>query len=76
MWGDVIRGTFVRSIVSDKPLKFRDHFREIPPESIGGGIFDSYFRYNLLPEVDTDVISDVAVVCRCGFYRSNGSRDI
>ena len=44
---DVISSRFVRPIVLNKCLKFCDpclnHFREIPPEAVGGGIFDSFF---------------------------------
>ena len=44
---DVISGRFVRPIVLDKWVKFRDprlnSSWEIPPEAVGGGIFDSFF---------------------------------
>ena len=43
----VISGRFVRPIVLDKYVKFRDLCKnwspEIPPEAVGGGIFDSLF---------------------------------
>ena len=43
---DVISGTFVGPIFPDKPVKFCDPYlnrsREIPPEAIGGDIFDSF----------------------------------
>ena len=43
----VIYGRFVRKLVPDKYVKFRNlrfnRSREIPPEAIGGGIFDSFF---------------------------------
>ena len=35
--------------------------REIPPEAVGGGSFDSCFRHNLRPDVDNDVLSGMAV---------------
>ena len=63
--GDVISCTFVGPMVLDKCVKFRDlslnHSREIPREAVGGGIFDSFFRYNFRPEVDNDAIFSVAV---------------
>ena len=37
---NVISRTFVRQIGPDKPVKLR----EIPPEAVGGGIFDSVFN--------------------------------
>ena len=62
---DVISGMFVGLIVLDKLLKFHghslSHSREIPPEAVGGGIFDSFFHYTFWPEVDNGVISGVAV---------------
>ena len=43
----VISGRFGRPTVLDKCVKFHDpclnHSREIPPEAVGGGIFDSFF---------------------------------
>ena len=46
-------------------FKFLDpclnRLREIPPEAVGGGIFDSFFRYNFRREVGNDVISGMAV---------------
>ena len=51
--------------VLDKHVKFNDpglnRSRDILPEAVGGGIFDCFFRYNVRPEVDNDVISGVAV---------------
>ena len=48
----------------DKLVKLRDpclnFSREIPPEAVGGGIFDS-FHDNFRPEVVSDVISGGAV---------------
>ena len=60
--------------------------REIPPEVVGCGIFDSYFGNNFRSEVDqeNDVICGVAVDCECvgmdvqvkfDDSRSTGSRD-
>ena len=44
---DIIAGSFVRPIVFDEGEKFRDpcpnRSREIPPEVVGCGIFDSFF---------------------------------
>ena len=55
----------MRPFVLDKCVKFcgpsLNCSREIPPEAIGGGIYDSFFRYNFRLEADNDVISDVAV---------------
>ena len=77
----------MRPIIVDKCAKlFRDHClnrsREILPEGVGCGIFDSYFRYNFRPEVDNDAVSGVHVYyvgldirVKLGDYRSNGSRD-
>ena len=49
---DVISARFVRPIVPDRCVKFGDHslnrFREIRPETIGGGIFDSFLSRQLL----------------------------
>ena len=80
--GDVISTTFVGPVVLDKGLKFHDPnlnlSREIPPEAVGGGIFDC-FPYNFWPKVDNHIISGVAVdnvgmnVCeKFGDSRSNG----
>ena len=48
-----------------KRVKFcdpcRNHSREIPPEAVGGGIFDGCFRDNFRPEVASDVISGANV---------------
>ena len=68
------------------PVNFDDpslnSFREIPPESIGGGIFD-FFPFNFRPEVDNDVISGLTVdnvgtdvPVKFSDSRSNGFRDI
>ena len=63
--GDVISGNFVGPVVLGKPVKFHDHSlndsREMPPEAVLGGIFDSFVPYNFRPEADNDVISGVAV---------------
>ena len=44
--GDVISGMFVGLLVLDTFVKFRDPSlnrpRAIPPEAVGGGIFDSF----------------------------------
>ena len=67
--------------------KFRDpclnRSGEIPPEAVGNSIFDSFFRFNFRPEVDTDVISGVALEhvdmdfrAKYGSSRSKGSRNI
>ena len=44
---DVISGKFLRPVVLNKCVNFRDPglecSREIPPEAGGGGIFDSFF---------------------------------
>ena len=77
----------LRGRLSSISVKFRDPYlnrsREIPPEAVGGGIFDSCFRYKFRPEVDNDVLSGVAVDyivmdvhLKCVDSRSNGSRDI
>ena len=46
-------------------IKYRDpslnRFRQNSPEAVGGGVFSTVFRYNFRPDVDSDVISDVAV---------------
>ena len=61
---DVISGQFVRQIVLEKFVKCGhprlNRSREIPLEAVGSGIFDS-FCYNFQPEVDSDVISGVAI---------------
>ena len=53
----------MRPIVLDKCVTFRDpglnHSREIPPEPVGGSIFDSFFTFR--PEADNNVMSGVAV---------------
>ena len=63
---DVISGIVVRSIVNDKHEKFCDlrlnRSRQIPPEAIGGGIFDRFINFNnCQPEVSSDVMSGVVV---------------
>ena len=84
---DVISGAFVGPVVLDKLVKFHDcslnRSREIPPEAVGCGIFDSFFPYNFRPEIHNDVISDAIVdnvgvdVCvKFGDSRSNGFRYI
>ena len=83
---DVISGTFVGTVVLHKCVKFHDPTlngsREIPPKSIGGGIFDR-FPHNLRMNVDNGVISGMAMdnvgmnVCvQFGDSVSNGFRDI
>ena len=73
-------------IVLEKSVKCRDrclnHSREIPPQAVGSGIFDSFSLY-FRPEVDNDVISSVTVDyvgldvrVKFGDSRSNGSRNI
>ena len=59
-----------------------NHSRDIPPDAVGGGIFDC-FPYNFRPEMANDVMSGVVVdnvgmdVCATfGDSRSNGFRDI
>ena len=69
--GDVISSKFVEPVVFDKCVKSHDpslnHFpSKIPPEAVGGGIFDRFSVFRLFPhnfrhEVDPDVVSDVAV---------------
>ena len=55
----------MRPIILDKNVKFCDpslnHSQETPPEAVGGGIFDSFFRYNFRLQVDNDVIYGAAV---------------
>ena len=76
----------MRPIVLDKCVKFRDpnlnRSPEIPAEVVGGGILD-IFCFNFRPEVDNDVISDLAVDnvgvdvrLKFGDSSSNGSQDI
>ena len=47
---DVVSGMFVGLIVLDKCMKFRgsslNRSREMPPEAVGGGIFDSFFAFH------------------------------
>ena len=61
---DVIYGKFVGPNVPDKPIKFRNprlnRSREIPPQAVGGGIFDG-FRNIFPPEVVSEVISGADV---------------
>ena len=84
---EVISGEFVGPTLLDRCVKFRCHSlnasREILPEAVGGGISDSFFRYNFRPEVDNDVLFGVAVdnvgvgICvEFGNSRSNGFLDI
>ena len=35
--------------------------REIPPEAVGGGIFDGFLRDNFRQEITSDIISGVVV---------------
>ena len=62
---DIISSLFETPIILDKYVKYRaprlNRSREIPPEAVGGDIFDSSFRYNFRPKADNDVISGVAV---------------
>ena len=43
---DIVLGNFVRMLVRDKTVKFRDHRLNRPPEirpvAVGGGIFDRF----------------------------------
>ena len=55
-------GQFVRSIVPDKPVKFRFsgliRSREISPEDVGGGIFDRSLNFdNCQSKTASDVVS-------------------
>ena len=79
-------GRFVGPILSDKPVKFGDPrfnlSREIPPETVRGGIFDGFLS-GYLPEVVSAVISGIIIDPTClkdpvkfGNSRSNRSRDI
>ena len=67
----------------DKCVKSRgpslNRSQEIPPQTVGGGICDRFFCYNFQPEVNSDVISGVAVdhvsmvvPVKFGDSRSNG----
>ena len=80
---DVITDRFVRPIVLDKYVKCRDlcfnHSREIAPETVGSGIFDSFFA--IRPEVVSGVIYGAAIgwvgmniLVKFGDCRSNRSR--
>ena len=64
---NVISGWFVGPIVPEKGVKFGcprlNHSREIPPEAVGSGLIDSFFRCSFRPEVDNNVSSGVAVEC-------------
>ena len=77
----------MRPIVRNKCVKFRDprisRSREIPPEAVGGCIWDDFVRRNLRLKVVGNVISGLAVQkfgvdvrVKCGDCRSNCSRDI
>ena len=61
----IFASSFVWPIVPEKPVKFRDPClnrpREISPEAVEGGIFDSFFRDNFGPEAASDVISGTIV---------------
>ena len=83
---DAISGRFVGPRVLDKRVKYYDPrlncSRDIPPEAVGGGIFDSP-PCNFHPEVDDDIVSGVTVglvgmdaPIKLGGSRSNGFRDI
>ena len=74
-------------LTSDKCVKYCDPrlncSQEIPPEPIGGSIFDSFFRDNFRLEVVSDVISYMAIEyismdvrLKFGDSRSNCSGDI
>ena len=83
--GDVICGMFVGPVVRNKYVKFHDtslnDSREIPPEAVGGGIFDGFPNTS-----DRKLMMTSNPMCRqCGsgclreiwgFYRSNGFQDI
>ena len=66
----------------EKCVKFRgpclNRSREIPPEAVASGIFDSFFRYSFRPEADNNVVYCVGMDIRIKFgdSTSNGSRDI
>ena len=49
--GDVLSAIFVRMIVRDKFVKFRDpglnRSWEIPPEAVEGGIFDRFLKTSI-----------------------------
>ena len=77
---------FVRPMYPDQPEKNPDprlsRCREIPPEAVGGGIFDGFFLDNFRPEVDSQVISGLIVdptgmkvPVKLGDSRLNRSRD-
>ena len=60
---DVFTDRFVRPIVLDMCVQFRDlsldRSRETPTEAVVGGIFDRFSLFRA--EVDNDVMSGVAV---------------
>ena len=73
--------------VPDNRAKFSDlclnPSREIQPEAARGGIFDSFVRFSVRPEVGSDIISGfnvgqvgLDIHVKCGDSSSNGSRDI
>ena len=84
---DDISGRFVWSIVPDRQVKFcysrTNRSREMPPEAVGGSIFEGFIRDNIRPEVASEVISGVKVEqvgvnvrVILGGSGSNFSRDI
>ena len=84
---DLIFGRFMKPIVLEKCVKFRDPCLncswEIPTEASEAVFSTVFFCYNCRPEVDNDVISDVAVDnvsmdvrVKFGDSRSNFFRDI
>ena len=62
---DVVSGKFVETVVAANRGKFGDprlnRSREIPPDSVCGGIFDRFLNFdNCQPEPVSDVISGTA----------------
>ena len=63
---DVISGRFCEADCPREVCKISwyfcvNHSRGFQGQAVGRGIFDSFFRYNFRQEVDSDVISGVAV---------------
>ena len=58
-----LSGKFVRPIVHDTPIKFRDLcLNRIRPEAVAGGIFDRCLNFDKYqPEVASDVVFGVVV---------------
>ena len=58
---DVVSGRFVKPIVPDMFVQFRDprikRSRELPSEPVGSDILDGFFHDNFRPEVASDVLS-------------------